>query len=100
MTETNEATYPAGSVYVSRVAYGQEEVDTTPIEVPNFQGVPVARVTVTSHITKNLGNYESAKLGVEVSLPCFPIEEEIVRAYDKAQTLVAEILIEQLDGLK
>lgn len=85
--------------YVTRVAYGEETVETTPIKVPNFQGVPVARVTVSSHMTKNLGNYESARIGVEVSLPCFPVEDEIVRAYDKAASLIVEILDEQMSVL-
>lgn len=97
MTETAKE---EGYIYVTRVVYGDEEVETTPLKVPNFQGVPVARVTLSSHMTKNLGNYESARIGVEVSLPCFPVEEEVVRAYDKAQTLIVEILNEQLGALE
>lgn len=92
--------YEEGYIYVSRVAYGEEEVSTQPLKVPSFQGVPTANVAVTAHITKNLGNYESAKIGVEISLPCFPTEEEIVRAYDVCQKLSEAILAEQVAGLK
>lgn len=86
-------------LFVSRVVYGEEVVESTPLKVPNFQGVPVARVTTGASYTKNLGNYESAKITIEVSLPCFPVEEEIVRAYDKSQTLMGEMLQEQLSAL-
>lgn len=92
---SNEAEKVEGYVYVSRVAYGNEEVSTEPLKVPDFQGVPVARVTTGASFTKNLGNYESAKITVEVSLPCFPEESEIVRAYDTAQTLMGDMLEEQ-----
>lgn len=85
-------------VFVSRVAYGEEEVETTPLAVPNFQGVPVARVTTGASYTKNLGNYQSAKITIEISMPCFPVEDEIVRAYDKSQVLMSEMLQEQLES--
>lgn len=96
MTETANAD---GFMYVSRVAYGEETVETTPLKVPDFQGVPVARVTTGASFTKNLGNYESARINIEVSLPCFPVEEEIVRAYDTSQKLMAEMLQEQVASL-
>lgn len=96
-----EATFPEAYKYVSRVAYKEDEVlETTPLKVPDFQGVPTARVTVSAHMTKNLGNYESAKIGIEVSLPCFPTQAEIVRAADEAQVLISELLNEQLTALE
>lgn len=96
---SDESTNASGYMFVSRIVYGEEEVETTPIKVPDFQGVPVARVAVSSHVTKNLGNYESARVGIEVSLPCLPTEAEIARAYDIAQNLVGDMLEEQLSGL-
>lgn len=100
MTDANqESNKLEGYTYVSRVVYGEEEIETSPLKVPDFQGVPVARVTVNASYTKNLGNYESARIGVEVSLPCFPVEEEIVRAYDTSQKLMAEMLQEQVAAL-
>lgn len=100
MTENTEAAKADGYIFVSRIAYGEEEVDTTNLKVPDFQGVPVARVTVGASYTKNLGNYESAKINIEVSLPCFPVEEEIARAYDVSQVLMGEMLAEQLGALE
>lgn len=91
-----ESTKSDGYIFVSRIAYGEEEVSTYPIKVPDFQGVPVARVTTGASYTKNLGNYESARINIEVSLPCLPVEEEIVRAYDKAQNLMGDMLLEQM----
>lgn len=99
MTDNNqENSQLDGYIYVSRVAYGEEEISTEPLKVPDFQGVPVARVTTGASYTKNLGNYESAKVTVEVSLPCFPVEEEIVRAYDTAQVLMGDMLQEQMSA--
>jgi hypothetical protein len=92
-----------GYVWVNAVKYNgitkDEEVISEAQEqlrVPNFNGLPVARITVSGHMTKNLGNYESARVGVEVSLPCLPVEEEIVRVYAEVQELVSDMLTEQL----
>lgn len=95
-----DVTQPVGSVFVSRVAYGEEEVSSEPLKVPNFQGQPTANVTVEAAYTKNLGNYESARIGIVISLPCFAVEEEVVRTYDIVQTMVSEILNEQVGALR
>lgn len=101
MDNTVQSTFPDAYKYVSRVAYKEDEVlETTQIKVPDFQGVEVGRVTVSAHMTKNLGNYESAKIGIEVSLPCFPVQSEIVRVSDECQALIAELLNEQLTVLE
>lgn len=97
---SNEPANADGYIFVSRIAYGEEEVETTPLKVPNFQNVPVARVTVGASYTKNLGNYESARINIEVSLPAFPVEEELARAYDTAQVLMSEMLQEQIGALE
>lgn len=86
-----------GYIFVSRPAYGEEDRDVTmSVPVADFSGQPTGHVTVTAQYTKNLGNYESAKIGIEVSLPVLASDEELVRVYDKAQTIVSEILQEQI----
>lgn len=70
--------------------------EQTNLKVPNFNGLPVARVTVSGGTTKNLGNFESARIGVEISLPCYPVEEEIVRVYGELQELVGEMVSDQM----
>jgi hypothetical protein len=91
-----------GFKWVSRVRYNNltketiEEVSSEEqIAVPNFEGA-TGRVGVSAHVTKNLGNFESARVGVELSLPTLPIQEELVRVYDELQTLAASMIDEQL----
>jgi hypothetical protein len=98
-TTTTDTSSEEGYIYVSRVAYGDEQVETTPIKVADFKGQPTGRVAVTAQYTKNLGNYESAKIGIEISLPVLASEEEVVRVYDKIQTLVSDILSEQISAV-
>jgi hypothetical protein len=104
-TKTKEELADHGYSWVTTAKYNgitKEEESITDeqetIRVPNFNGLPTARVTVSGHMTKNLGNYESARIGVEVSLPCYPVEEEIVRVYSEIQELVSDMLDEQLKG--
>lgn len=99
MSEDNKEGYS----WVTAARYrGKEEVSVTEtqerLSVPNFNNLPTARVTVSGHMTKNLGNYESARIGVEVSLPCYPVEEEVVRVYTELQELVGSMLDDQAKG--
>jgi hypothetical protein len=50
------------------------------------EGVGVAQVSVQEGRTTNLGNYESRKVSVLVSLPC--VVSEVPAALAKAETLV------------
>jgi len=54
-----------------------------------------AYVRVDGGITKNLGDYNSAKIGVSVSLPCLPDEKSIRECYAKASALVDEFMDEE-----
>lgn len=90
----------SGYKHVSRVAYGQEDVTHETVQVADFGNEPVGHVTVGAHITKNLGNYESAKVNVEVSLPVLASHDEVVRVYGEITELVNEMIAEQLAGLK
>lgn len=53
-----------------------------------------ARVDVS--YTKNLGNYESLRVGVSIALPCAPeeIEETTVKAHTLAETYVNDFVRE------
>lgn len=57
------------------------------IRVPAFHG-PTALVTVKGGLTKNMGNFNSLRVDVSVSVPCYPESSEIERAYDFASKLV------------
>lgn len=57
------------------------------MEVRNFQTVP-AQVSLEYGLTLNLGNYESARLTVGVTLPCYA--EEVDTMYEQARGWVEE----------
>lgn len=75
----------------------KEEAEAFPgLNIKTFPaGARLATVTVGNRITKNLGNYESVQIYVEIALPT-PIEE-IQECYDAAQSLVEKKLMEQVD---
>ena len=52
----------------------EEEGDSMTIEMPNFVG-PTANVSVDKGATINLGDYNSAKINVFVSVPCYLLED-------------------------
>jgi len=69
---------------------GEEDI----IAVHKFETDP-AMVSVDYAITMNLGNYESAKISVSVSVPCY--KEEIDEAYEFAQAWAEERLSKERD---
>jgi hypothetical protein len=73
----------------------QDEQDAM-ILVPDFGSEPTGHVTVGAQIVKNLGNYESARVHIELSLPTYASQEEQVRVYSELQGLVTEMMNEQL----
>lgn len=54
-------------------------------ETHDFPVVPVegpaATVSMSMGLTRNLGNYESVKFSVSLSLPCAPVEEEVNKTF-------------------
>jgi hypothetical protein len=51
-----------------------------------------AYVEVNGGLTKNIGNYESIRIGVHVSVPCRPTISGIRKAHAKVSDLVAELI--------
>ena len=71
---------------------GEEEV----IAVHKFETEP-AYVSVDYALTLNLGNYESAKLSVSVTIPCY--KEEIDDAYEFAEAWAKDRLKKERDSV-
>lgn len=67
------------------------------VEVPLFNNIEPAKVSLTAGITKNLGNYEAAKMSVTVTMPCLPNLEEVLRTYNEIKPLVSSLLEEEID---
>lgn len=65
------------------------------IRVPVFHTAP-AYVGAKGSVTRNLGDYNSVRVEVSVSVPCYPVEEEIQRAYEYVTGKLDELIPEQL----
>lgn len=80
------------TIRLNNKAGGQEtklvdEVETTPMPLSKTRR-PMARVGYASGTTINLGNYESVRLDVSISIPCEI--EDIDEAFDTCVQFVGE----------
>lgn len=75
--------------------YGVPEKSRT-IQIMPFEAEP-AYVSVKNGFTKNMGNYESARVEVMVSFPCYP--EDIVDTYKDVKKIVNGIMGDELKEL-
>lgn len=87
------------TVYVTRTIGTKGHVSSSAesediIAVHKFTTEP-AKVMVDYALTINLGNFESAKIGVSVTVPCYV--EEVDRAYEFAQAWAEERLTKERD---
>lgn len=74
----------------------KEDFKEERVEVPTFTG-PVGHVSVAGGVTRNMGDFNNVKVYVSVSLPCYPEDTEVRRAYMHASTLIDELLPSELD---
>lgn len=84
-----------GTILVTRSCYGTQQESRETISVPIFNTSP-ARVRVVGSVTRNLGDYNSARVEVMVEVPCYPEDSEITRAYDYASSLVDKFIPQEL----
>lgn len=63
------------------------------MDVEQFETEP-AYVRASAGVTRNLGDYESLRVDVSVTLPCY--KEDVERAYGVAADTVAEYLDEEV----
>jgi hypothetical protein len=72
----------------SGVGIGEEKRKS--LEVRKFETEP-AYVRVNAGVTKNLGNYESLRVDVSLTVPCY------VEEIEQVQTRTAELVAKMLD---
>ena len=90
-----------GTIEVSRARYhrgvlvGDETNYEERIRVPMFTNTP-ARVRVEGGVTRNMGDYNSIKVGVIIEYPCYPEESEVRRTYRIVSNLVDELIGSEL----
>lgn len=92
---------PAAWKHVTRALYHgkqllDEQHEEEVIAVPAFEG-PVGYVNVDGGITKNMGDFNSVRVRVSISLPVYPVDSEIRRAFQHASNLLDDLLPSELD---
>ena len=83
-----------GTVTTSRKVSGEEDVEESHEVEAELNTVNPAYVGVTQGLTKNVGDYNSVKIGVSVSLPCNPNEDEKRLAYQPSTNFANTIIDE------
>ena len=68
-------------------SYNDDDVDDLPQHV--------GHIRVEGGLTKNLGDYESARIAVAITLPSDPSEEGMRASYSRASDLLEELLEEE-----
>jgi len=76
-------------------AYGEEDTVLEEHEVHIFETEP-AIVRVNAGVTKNLGNYESLRVDVAISIPCY--KEMVGDTFDAIAEEVSDLLAEEVDN--
>jgi hypothetical protein len=88
-----------GHVLVTKVVYGVETVVADEaIAVPAFH-TPVARVRVGGSLTRNLGDYNSARVEASVELPCYPTKDEVERVYGICSEMVDDFIRREMQAV-
>jgi hypothetical protein len=72
---------------VQQVTPQRTEVITKGCDHPN-----PAYVTVSGGITKNLGDFNSAKIGIEVTMPCLPTQAGVEECYAEISAIVDHLM--------
>jgi hypothetical protein len=90
-----------GFLSVKRTSYGREESHDERIRVPDLagtlKGVQPARVRVGGSVTRNLGDYNSARVEVMMELPCLPEIGEMRRVADLISAQIDDIIPTELE---
>jgi hypothetical protein len=58
------------------------------VKQPDLFDQPTASITVSCSVTRNLGNYESLKFQVSLTMPCVPTEGDIEETYAEVKAWV------------
>ena len=89
------------SIMVRRVSYdGEEHEELEEVRVPIFgPNVVPARLRVHGSATRNLGDFNSARVEVMLDMPCLPELSEVDRVYAMASAWVEERIAQELDNV-
>lgn len=73
--------------------YGADEEAKEEMEIMQFDSDP-AYVKVAAGVTKNLGNYESLRVDVSISVPCYV--EVVQETFDAVAEQVSDLLADEV----
>lgn len=84
-------------IFIKKFKSGEllEDVEATEEEVMVFETTP-AYVRASAGVTKNLGDYESLRLDVSITIPCYV--EHVEETYQEAATWVSERLDQEINN--
>lgn len=88
-----------GKVMVTRPDGSVGETDTV-TEVITTENGPFAEVGLSTMYTKNMGNYESAKIGVVLRVPCENTDKAIEAAFSRVNKFCEDKLAEAVNELE
>lgn len=89
-----------GYLYISQTNYGEEKEEYHEIRVPSFEGVHPARVKLSGSVTRNMGNYNSARIEVSIDMPCLPVASEVARVATLVESWVDEIVGDKINRIE
>lgn len=81
------------TLIVNASLYGRKNDRIEKIEIQPFVTEP-AYVRASAGVTRNLGEYESLRVDVSITVPCYP--EEIDQVYTNLTDKVCELLDEEV----
>ncbi len=84
---------------VSGVGFSEEKNDVKKVPIDSLQDTPhVAKVRVEGSVTKNMGNFESIRVGVAIEWPCAPTAAELDKTYAFLSQRVDTLVQDELDA--
>lgn len=90
-----------GFLTVKATCYGRDHETDEVIRVPDLaaqlNGVQPARVRIGGSVTRNLGDYNSARVEVMMELPCLPEIGEMRRVADLISAEIDRIIPTELE---
>lgn len=84
-------------VNADRVEVLSEKDEEHVLDFPEQEGAPFAEVGIQLGVTKNLGDYEYARIDVSIKVPC-PVSD-IDQMYERAKTWVAKRVKKEVQSI-
>jgi hypothetical protein len=81
---------------VSRMLLGSPSEAQEKVPVPVFATAP-AYIEIEGSVTRNMGNYNSSRVGVMIRWPCYPEASEVERTKQYVSGLLERYILEEME---